>query len=62
MDCGGLVIDLEDEALLSLAVDLLVHDLDVLEAAAVLSFFVFDWDGELVLKCLQVQLLRLKLR
>ena len=62
MDFSGLVINLQYQALFSLAVDLLVHDLDELEAAAVRYFFVDDWDGELVFECLQVQLLGFQLR
>ena len=58
MNCGGLVVYLQDEAILSLALDLLVHDLDVLKAAALRNFAVDDWDGEFVFERLQVKLFR----
>ena len=53
MDRSGLIIELQYEALLTLAENLLVHDLDVLKASL---FFLFDWNGELVFEGLQVQL------
>ena len=58
MDYGGLVVDLQDEALLTFAVDLLVHDLDVLIAATLRYFAADDWDGEFVFERLQVKLFR----
>ena len=42
MDCGSLVIDLQHEALLAFAVDLLVYDLDVLKVAGEPYFLVID--------------------
>ena len=48
MDRGGLVVNLQYKSLLTLAINLLVHNLDVLEAATVCGRFVFDWDGELI--------------
>ena len=62
MNCGGLVVNLQDEALLTLALDLLVHDLDVLEAAAFLKFTVDNWNGKFVFERLQVKLFRFHLR
>ena len=62
MDCGGLVVYLQDEAILTLALDLLVHDLDVLKAAALRNFAVDDWDGEFVFERLQVKLFRFQSR
>ena len=58
MDCGGLVVYLQDEAILTFTLDLLVHDLDVLKAAALRNFAVDDWDGEFVFERLQVKLFR----
>ena len=58
MDCSSLIVDLQHVTLLTLAVDLLVHDLDVLEAAAIRFLFVLNRDGILVLECCQVQLFR----
>ena len=58
MDYGGLVVYLQDEALLALAVDPLVHDLHVLKAAALRYFAVDDWDGEFVFESLQVKVIR----
>ena len=54
---GSLVINLHRKSLLTFAIYLLVHDLDILEAASVLSFFILDRDDELVFECLQVKLL-----
>ena len=58
MDCGGLVVYLQDEAIFTLALDLLVHDLDVFKAAALRNFAIDDWDGEFVFERLQVKLFR----
>ena len=57
MNLSSLVINLQNEALLTLTVDLLVHNLNVLKAASVRILFVYNWDGELVFESLQVQLL-----
>ena len=51
MDRSGLIIDLQYEALLTLAENLLLHDLNVFKAA---MFLVLDCDGELVFESLQV--------
>ena len=57
MNRCGLIIDLQYEALLPLAENLLVHYLNVFKAA---MFLVIDWDGELIFESLQVQLFRLQ--
>ena len=62
MDCGGPVIDLQHETLLTLAKNLLVHDLNVLETAAVRFIVIFDRNSESVFESLQVQLFRFQLR
>ena len=59
---SGLVRDLHHKALLTFTVNLLKHDLDELEAAAVRYFFVFDWDGEIVFESGQMKLFRLQER
>ena len=56
---SGFVRDLYHKTLLTFTVNLLEHDLDELEAAAVRYLFVFDWDGEIVFESSQVKLFRL---
>lgn len=58
MDRSSLIVDLQYVALLAFAVDLLVRDLDVLEAAAIRLLLVLNRDGELVLESCQVQIFR----
>ena len=62
MYCGGPIINLQHNALLSFAEDLLVHDLNVLKAAAVLNLFVFYWDHEMIFENLEMQLFWFQLR
>jgi hypothetical protein len=58
MDRSSLIVDLQYVALVAFAVDLLVRDLDVLEAAAIRLLLVLNRDGELVLESCQVQIFR----
>ena len=58
MDRSSLIVDLQYKALLAFAVDLLVRDLDVLEASAIRLLLVLNRDGELVLESCQVQIFR----